>query len=77
MSSNSSMTPDQALQLVGNVTVPVEQFIGWITAAGAIPSHFAARLYLDMSAVLDAAAQTAAADHLSRDRRLDAESDGR
>ena len=77
MSSNDSVSRDEALQLVGSVTVPLEQFFGWIAAAGAIPSHFAARLYLDMSALLDAAAEKAAADHFSREHRAHAKPDDR
>lgn len=60
-----TMTPQEALAIVKIVPVPVELFLQWVAAAGAVPSQFGAELYVSMRQTLEGAIQYAAEQHMS------------
>ena len=53
-------TPEEALQLVKDVSVPADTFVGWINAVATLPAGYAADLFVSMREQLSAAIQQAA-----------------
>jgi len=42
-------TPEEAVRVVKEIVVPVETFVSWIAAIGAIPTQFGAAVYLSLN----------------------------
>ena len=53
-------TPEEALQLVNEVSVAADTFVGWMNAVATLPAGYAADLFISMREQLSAAIQQAA-----------------